>query len=313
MYVSYHLPREMKSDLRLPFFIPVCAVARKPLKGRRLADKVKTEAEKSAVNNGRETGRRLLPHERKEKGITMNIIRAKDYQDMSRKAANIISAQIIMKPDCVLGLATGSTPVGTYRQLIEWYEKGDLDFSRVSTVNLDEYPGLTHTDPQSYYYFMQENLFDHVNIDKAATHVPDGTNPDAADACAKHEQIIKSLGGIDLQLLGLGNNGHIGFNEPGAAFEKETHLVDLAESTIRANARFFASIDEVPKQAYTMGIRTIMQAKKILVVVSGEGKADIVSRAFFGPVTPEVPASILQMHPDVTVVCDEAALSLSPL
>lgn len=313
MYVSYHLPREMKSDLRLPFFIPVCAVARKPFKGRRLADKVKTEAEKSAVNNGRETGRRLLPHERKEKGITMNIIRAKDYQDMSRKAANIISAQIIMKPDCVLGLATGSTPVGTYRQLIEWYEKGDLDFSRVSTVNLDEYRGLTHTDPQSYYYFMQENLFDHVNIDKAATHVPDGTNPDAADACAKHEQIIKSLGGIDLQLLGLGNNGHIGFNEPGAAFEKETHLVDLAESTIRANARFFTSIDEVPKQAYTMGIRTIMQAKKILVVVSGEGKADIVSRAFFGPVTPEVPASILQMHPDVTVVCDEAALSLSPL
>lgn len=313
MYVSYHLPREMKSDLRLPFFIPVCAVARKPLKGRRLADKVKTEAEKSAVNNGRETGRRLLPHERKEKGITMNIIRAKDYQDMSRKAANIISAQIIMKPDCVLGLATGSTPVGTYRQLIEWYEKGDLDFSRVSTVNLDEYRGLAHIDPQSYYYFMQENLFDHVNIDKAATHVPDGTNPDAADACAKHEQIIKSLGGIDLQLLGLGNNGHIGFNEPGAAFEKETHLVDLAESTIRANARFFTSIDEVPKQAYTMGIRTIMQAKKILVVVSGEGKADIVSRAFFGPVTPEVPASILQMHPDVTVVCDEAALSLSPL
>ena len=313
MYVSYHLPREMKSDLRLPFFIPVCAVARKPLKGRRLADKVKTEAEKSAVNNGRETGRRLLPHERKEKGITMNIIRAKDYQDMSRKAANIISAQIIMKPDCVLGLATGSTPVGTYRQLIEWYEKGDLDFSRVSTVNLDEYRGLTHIDPQSFYYFMQENLFDHVNIDKTATHVPDGTNPDAADACVKHEQIIKSLGGIDLQLLGLGNNGHIGFNEPGAAFEKETHLVDLAESTIRANARFFTSIDEVPKQAYTMGIRTIMQAKKILVVVSGESKADIVSRAFFGPVTPEVPASILQMHPDVTVVCDEAALSLSPL
>ena len=243
----------------------------------------------------------------------MNIIRAKDYQDMSRKAANIISAQIIMKPDCVLGLATGSTPVGTYHQLIEWYEKGDLNFSRVSTVNLDEYRGLAHTDPQSYYYFMQENLFDHVNIDKTATHVPDGTNPDAADACVKHEQIIKSLGGIDLQLLGLGNNGHIGFNEPGAAFEKETHLVDLAESTIRANARFFTSIDEVPKQAYTMGIRTIMQAKKILVVVSGEGKADIVSRAFFGPVTPEVPASILQMHPDVTVVCDEAALSLSPL
>ena len=239
----------------------------------------------------------------------MNIIRAKDYQDMSRKAANIISAQIIMKPDCVLGLATGSTPVGTYRQLIEWYEKGDLDFSRVSTVNLDEYRGLTHIDPQSYYYFMQENLFDHVNIDKAATHVPDGTNPDAADACAKHEQIIKSLGGIDLQLLGLGNNGHIGFNEPDRVFTKGTHCVSLAESTIEANKRFFASADDVPKQAYTMGIKTIMQAKKILIVANGEGKADIVRDAFFGPITPQVPASVLQLHNDVTIVADEAALS----
>ena len=308
MYVSYHLPWKMKSDLRLPFFIPVCAVARKPLKGRCLADKVKTEAEKSAVNNGRETGRRLLPHERKGKGITMNIIRAKDYQDMSRKAANIISAQIIMKPDCVLGLATGSTPVGTYRQLIEWYEKGDLDFSRVSTVNLDEYRGLAHTDPQSYYYFMQENLFDHVNIDKTATHVPDGTNPDAADACVKHEQIIKSLGGIDLQLLGLGNNGHIGFNEPDRVFTKGTHCVSLAESTIEANKRFFDSIDDVPRQALTMGICDIIQAKKVVLVASGEDKADAVQKAFFGPVTPEVPASILQLHPNFTLVADEEAL-----
>ena len=308
MYVSYHLPWKMKSDLRLPFFIPVCAVARKPLKGRCLADKVKTEAEKSAVNNGRETGRRLLPHERKGKGITMNIIRAKDYQDMSRKAANIISAQIIMKPDCVLGLATGSTPVGTYRQLIEWYEKGDLDFSRVSTVNLDEYRGLAHTDPQSYYYFMQENLFDHVNIDKTATHVPDGTNQDAADACVKHEQIIKSLGGIDLQLLGLGNNGHIGFNEPGTPFTEETHIVELTEKTRSDNARFFDNdINQVPTHAITMGIATIMKAKKILLVASGANKADAVAAMVNGPVDPACPASVLQNHEDVVVVVDEAA------
>lgn len=243
----------------------------------------------------------------------MNIIKAKDYQDMSRKAANIIFAQIIMKPECVLGLATGSTPIGIYAQLIDWYQKGDLDFSKVSTVNLDEYRGLSHTDPQSYYYFMNEKLFSHVNIRKEATFVPDGTNPDAEAACMEYEQIIKSLGGVDLQLLGLGNNGHIGFNEPGAAFEKDTHCVTLAQSTIEANARFFDSIEEVPTQAYTMGIRSIMQAKKILVVVNGEKKADIVARAFWGPVTPEVPASILQMHPDVTVVADAAALSKSPM
>lgn len=243
----------------------------------------------------------------------MNIIKAKDYQDMSRKAANIISAQVIMKPDCVLGLATGSTPVGTYAQLVEWYKKGDLDFSKVSTVNLDEYRGLKHSDPQSYYYFMQENLFGHVNIREDATFVPDGTNLDAAAACAKHEEIIRSLGGIDLQLLGLGNNGHIGFNEPGAAFEKETHCVDLTQSTIEANSRFFDSIDQVPTQAYTMGIRTIMQAKRILVVANGEAKADAVAKAFWGPVTPEVPGSILQMHPNVTVVADEAALSKAPM
>ena len=243
----------------------------------------------------------------------MKIIKAKDYQDMSRKAANIISAQIIMKPDCVLGLATGSTPIGTYDQLIDWYKKGDLDFSQVSSVNLDEYRGLSHTDPQSYYYFMHEHLFKHVNIREEATFVPDGTNPDAEAACAAHEEIIKKLGGIDLQLLGLGNNGHIGFNEPSEAFEKETHCVDLTESTIQANSRFFDSIDQVPTQAYTMGIKSIMMAKKILIVANGEGKADSVARAVWGPVTPDVPASILQMHPNVTVVCDEAALSKAPI
>ena len=240
----------------------------------------------------------------------MRIYCTKDYKEMSRKAANLISAQVIIKPDCVLGLATGSTPIGIYDQLVEWYHKNDIDFSEVTTVNLDEYRGLTKENDQSYYYFMHTHLFDRVNIRPDHSFIPDGTCEDSEFECRRYENQIRSLGGIDMQLLGLGRNGHIGFNEPGAAFEKETHLVDLAESTIRANARFFTSIDEVPKQAYTMGIRTIMQAKKILVVVSGESKADIVSRAFFGPVTPEVPASILQMHPDFTLVGDEEALSL---
>ena len=239
----------------------------------------------------------------------MKIYKAKDYKDMSRKAANIISAQVIMKPNCVLGLATGSTPIGTYDQLVEWYNKGDLDFSEVTTVNLDEYKGLPRTNDQSYYYFMHQHLFDRVNIDPERTNVPNGMEPDAEKECGRYEELIRSLGGVVLQLLGLGHNGHIGFNEPGEAFEKETHCVDLTESTIEANKRFFASADDVPKQAYTMGIKTIMQAKKILIVVNGENKADIVERAFFGPVTPEVPASILQLHNDVTLVGDEAALA----
>ena len=239
----------------------------------------------------------------------MKIYKAKDYKDMSRKAANIISAQVIMKPNCVLGLATGSTPIGTYDQLVEWYNKGNLDFSEVTTVNLDEYKGLLRTNDQSYYYFMHQHLFDRVNIDPDRTNVPNGMEPDAEKECGRYEELIRSLGGVDLQLLGLGHNGHIGFNEPGEAFEKETHCVDLTESTIEANKRFFASADDVPKQAYTMGIKTIMQAKKILIVVNGENKADIVERAFFGPITPEVPASILQLHNDVTLVGDEAALA----
>lgn len=240
----------------------------------------------------------------------MIIYRAKDYKDMSRKAANIISAQVIMKPNCTLGLATGSTPLGIYDQLTEWYKKGDLDFSAVHSVNLDEYRGLPKENDQSYYYFMHKNLFDRVNIRLENTNVPNGMEPDAEKECRRYEKLIADLGGIDLQLLGLGHNGHIGFNEPGEAFEKETHCVDLQERTIEANKRFFESADEVPRQAYTMGIKTIMQAKKILVAVSGEDKAEIVKKAFFGPVTPTVPASILQMHNDVTVVADEAALSL---
>lgn len=242
----------------------------------------------------------------------MRIIEAKDYKELSKHAANIIAAQIVMKPDCVLGLATGSSPIGTYDQLVEKYENGDLDFSQVSSVNLDEYRGLDHENDQSYYYFMHEHLFDRVNIKAENTNVPDGTNPDAENECKRYEELIRSYGGVDLQLLGLGHNGHIGFNEPAPVFEKETHCVDLTESTIEANKRFFASADDVPKQAYTMGIGTIMRAKKILVVVSGADKADIVAKAFFGDVTPEVPASILQMHPDVTIVGDTGALAKIP-
>ena len=239
----------------------------------------------------------------------MQIYRAKDYHDMSRKAANIISAQVIMKPSCVLGLATGSAPIGTYRQLIEWYEKGDLDFAHVTSVNLDEYKGLSGDNDQSYRYFMNHNFFSHINIPMERTFVPNGLEKNSDAACAAYNEIIRSCGGIDLQLLGLGHNGHIGFNEPGEAFEKETHCVDLTESTIEANKRFFEKEEDVPRQAYTMGIKNIMQARKILLVVSGEDKADILAQVLEGPITPQVPASILQLHNDVTVVADEAALS----
>ena len=239
----------------------------------------------------------------------MKIIHASDYQSMSRKAANIISAQVIMKPNCVLGLATGGTPVGTYKQLVDWYNKGDLDFSEVTTVNLDEYRGLPKEHPESYWSFMHRNLFDLVNVRPEAINLPDGTNMDAEAECARYDAVIKNVGGIDLQLLGIGHDGHIGFNEPGSAFELGTHCVDLTQDTIEANKRFFESIDDVPRQAYTMGIKTIMQARKVLLVASGKDKASIVKKAFFGPVTPEVPASILQMHPDFILVGDEEALS----
>ena len=241
--------------------------------------------------------------------IIMRIIKAKDYDDLSRKAANIISAQVLLKPDCVLGLATGSTPIGTYKQLIEWYEKGDLDFSAAKSVNLDEYRGLTKDNDQSYYYFMYNNLFKHININMENTNVPDGTEPDSEKECSRYENVIEAYGGVDLQLLGLGHNGHIGFNEPDKDFPRTTHCVDLTQSTIEANKRFFASVDDVPKQAYTMGIGTIMKARKILLVVSGADKAQILHDVLCGPVTPEVPASILQLHSDLIVVADEAAMA----
>lgn len=240
----------------------------------------------------------------------MRIIRAKDYRDMSIKAANIISVPIIMKPSCVLGLATGSTPIGAYEQLVEWYRRGELDFSGVTTVNLDEYKGLDRENEQSYYYYMNDKLFSKVNINRERTFFPDGMETDSGKACRDYEQIIADVGGVDLQLLGLGHNGHIGFNEPGTTFESTTHCADLAESTVMANRRFFASVEDVPRQAYTMGIKTIMQARQILVEVSGKDKAEILKKAFFGPITHNVPASVLQLHDNVTVVADEAALSL---
>lgn len=243
----------------------------------------------------------------------IRIYKAKDYNDLSRKAANIISAQIIMKPNCVLGLATGSSPIGTYRQLVEWYKKGDLDFREVHTVNLDEYLGIEGQNKNSYRYFMNENLFGAVNIDISNTNVPNGMAKDIAAECLRYNELIRSLGGIELQLLGIGHNGHIGFNEPGTAFEKETHVVNLTDNTIKANSRLFEKKDEVPRQAITMGIKSIMQARKILVIASGEDKAEIVKKAFWGEVTPEIPASILQINKDVTLVADEAALSLAKL
>lgn len=238
----------------------------------------------------------------------MRIYCEKDYNAMSRRAAAVIAAQIVSKPDCVLGLATGSTPVGAYKQLIEWNKQGDLSFAEIRSVNLDEYYGLAPEHDQSYRYFMNTNLFDHVDIHKENTNVPSGLAADPAAECARYEQVVAGLGYADLQLLGLGRNGHIGFNEPCGDFPAATHLVDLTQSTIEANARFFASADDVPKQALTMGVGTIMKARKILVVASGADKADAVWKAFRGPITPEVPASILQLHPDVTLVGDESAL-----
>mgnify|MGYP002617703368 CR=1 FL=1 len=241
--------------------------------------------------------------------MSVKVIECKDYEEMSRVAAGLVADVMRARHDAVLGLATGSTPVGMYRELARMNRAGEIDFSDVTTVNLDEYYPISPENDQSYRYFMNHNLFDHINIRKDHTFVPNGLEPDAEKACDDYNKIIHDLGGIDLQLLGLGHNGHIGFNEPGAAFEKETHCVDLTESTIEANKRFFESEDDVPRQAYTMGIKNIMQAKKILVVVSGEDKAAILKEVLYGPITPEVPASILQLHNDVTIVADAAALS----
>lgn len=239
----------------------------------------------------------------------MKLYRVKDYDEMSKKAASILAAQMVADPESTLGLATGSTPVGAYRYLRKWYEEGILDFSGIKTMNLDEYRGIQRTDSQSYYYFMKENLFDHVNILAENTHIPDGEKADADEVCRGYEALVREAGGVDLQLLGIGRNGHIGFNEPADHFERECHCVDLAESTIEANKRFFEKAEDVPRQAYTMGIGTIMSAAKILLLVSGEDKAEALYETLCGAITPQVPATVLQLHPDVTVIADEAALS----
>jgi len=239
----------------------------------------------------------------------IRIYQEADYAAMSLRAAHIIAAEIYKNPACVLGLATGSTPVGTYQKLAEWVKSGELSFKEVQTVNLDEYKGLAPTHDQSYRYFMNDNLFDHVDIDKAKTHVPGGLAEDAEAECKAYDELVASLGYADLQLLGIGHNGHIGFNEPAAHFTKETHVVDLTQSTIDANTRFFASADDVPRQALTMGMGCIMAARRVLLIANGEGKADAMYKAICGPISPDCPASILQLHNDVVVIGDEAALS----
>ena len=232
----------------------------------------------------------------------MLYIEVETYKELSQEASKIIASVVKSKPESILGLATGSSPLGTYDGLIEAYNNGEIDFSKVTTINLDEYIGLTPDNDQSYRYFMETNLFSKINVRKDFTFVPDGCAEDIQKECKEYDERILNLGGIDIQLLGIGLDGHIGFNEPDDVFVKETHLVDLDPSTIEANARFFDSIDDVPKQAVTMGMGGIMGAKKVLLIANGKNKEEIVKKAFFGPITPKVPASILQLHPDVTVI-----------
>lgn len=232
----------------------------------------------------------------------MNIIKARDYSDLSKKAAILIAGQLLSKQDSVLGFATGSSPIGTYQELIRMYKDGVLDFSFATTFNLDEYYNNPITDHNSYYYFMHEQLFNHINMRPDAVHLPNGMAPDPQAECLGYEKKIAAAGGIDLQLLGIGHNGHIGFNEPADAFAPITQHIQLTDSTIDANARFYKTRDEVPTSALSMGIGTIMKARGILLIVSGEEKRAITEKALYGPVTPQVPASILQYHPNVTVI-----------
>ena len=244
--------------------------------------------------------------------LHLNIIKVKTPEEMGKAAADEFEAVIHAKPACVLGLATGSTPLPLYRELIARERAGKLDFSRVRSVNLDEYKGLAPDHPQSYRHFMQENLFDHISIKPENTYVPDGLATDVPAMCQAYEHRIEDLGGVDIQLLGLGHDGHIGFNEPCDHFPVMTHEVQLTDMTREANKRFFASLDEVPTSAITMGIGTVMAARRILLIATGADKAEILQKVFFGPVKPEVPGSILQFHADVTVICDEAAAARLP-
>ena len=237
-----------------------------------------------------------------------------NYEEMSKKAAYILSSQIRLYPQSVIGLATGGTPVGMYKELVRMHKEEDLDFSELTTFNLDEYYPISKDNPQSYYYYMMDNLFSHVNIDINRVHIPNGMAEDVKEECKNYEKMIRNAGGVSLQILGIGPNGHIGFNEPDTKLEPYTHLVELDEKTIEANSRYFNTIEEVPRQALSMGVKTIMGAKKLVLLASGENKAEVIKEAIKGSITPKIPASFLQLHPDVTFILDtEAASQLLPL
>lgn len=237
----------------------------------------------------------------------MKLYICKNYEEMSAKAASVVASVITLKPDCVLGLATGSTPVGMYTDLARMNKDGKLDFSEVKTYNLDEYYPIKPSNSQSYRYFMDKNLFDNINIDKANTHVLNGEATDAAAECAAYDKAIEAAGGIDIQVLGIGNNGHIGFNEPDGKLIAATHKTGLTESTINANSRFFDSADEVPRHALTMGLAPIMKSKRIIMLVSGKNKHAVLQELLSGVIVTTNPSTMLNMHNDVTIVCDEDA------
>jgi glucosamine-6-phosphate deaminase len=240
----------------------------------------------------------------------MKVYQATDYQDMSRKAAVFVADLVNSKQNSLLGLPTGSTPIGLYAQLVALYQEGKIDFSEAKAVNLDEYWGLGVEDKQSYAYFMKSHLFDQINILPGNTFIQNGKAVDGPEECLRYDHILRQLGRVDLQVLGIGMNGHIGFNEPSSVFKKSTHIVDLTEDTIRSNARNFCHSSEVPRQSITMGIGTIMSAKKILLLATGSGKSKALYEAFFGDITPRLPASILQVHPDVTIIADREAMQM---
>lgn len=237
----------------------------------------------------------------------MRIIVVNNYEEMSKKAATMVASQMILKPNCVLGLATGDTPLGMYEELVKMYNQKEIDFSEVKTFNLDEYYGLDKKSNQSYHYYMMINLFNYVNIKKENINILNGMAENIEEECINYDKRIEEVGGIDIQVLGIGVNGHIGFNEPDVNFEAGTHLVNLDEKTIKSNSRFFKSIDEVPTKALSMGIKTIMHSKKIILLASGSEKADAIAKAVNGKITPELPASVLQLHKDVTIIIDKDA------
>lgn len=237
----------------------------------------------------------------------MRIYVAGDYKGMSKHAAQIVASQVILKPDSVLGLATGGTPVGMYEELVKMHQKGNVDFSHVTTFNLDEYYPLAKENENSYHYYMMDNLFSHINVPEEKMHIPNGSADDINEECVRYEKALEEAGGVDLQVLGIGANGHIGFNEPNVCFESGTHLVELDENTIENNARFFDSIEEVPTKAISMGIGTIMSAGKILLLANGASKAKVIKDMITGQISPALPASILQLHRDVTVIVDQEA------